>query len=404
MERVGGHVGHRGSSRVGTCRRPRRRAGGHGLGQQPTGHRLWLAPSAAEGAGRDRPARARRARPLQDQVADGGGEARVGAHGGRAAHRQAPAPRPWRWPPVSRSYSDLHVVGDEADGGHHHRGGAGRVPLLQVVADVGLEPRDVRGAASGTGRRAARGGRRRRARGPRRRSAGRRPGAGARTRRRRRAPRPARRCRRRRSGWSGWRTARCAPSRTSSGSSASGPRATPSTMGSTKPGVVEVVRAACRPAAARQPSGSRAASGVREVLAVLAAAGVGGVGAGGEDQRRGGGRRPAISRRVSVEVRGPVAVAPVDRQVQAVLGEVLAQGVQQGPVLVVDGADAAEEEVVLADLLEAFLGDAAAARSRSPGTGPRRPGLGAAEREQQQGVVGAGIEHVWHAPDPATRH
>ena len=73
-------------------------------------------------------------------------------------------------------------------------------------------------------------------------------------------------------------------------------------------------------------------------------------------------RRPSatISRRVSVRYGRPVAVAPVDRQVQAVLGEVLAQGVQQGAVLVVDRADAAEQEVVLPDFLEPLLGDAAA--------------------------------------------
>ncbi len=59
------------------------------------------------------------------------------------------------------------------------------------------------------------------------------------------------------------------------------------------------------------------------------------------------------------------------------LGEVLAQGVQQGPVLVVDGADPAEEEVVLTDFLEAFLGDAAPrvtfSRNGTTSSGPSGP-------------------------------
>ena len=64
----------------------------------------------------------------------------------------------------------------------------------------------------------------------------------------------------------------------------------------------------------------------------------------------------------------PVAVAPVDGQVGAVTVELGGEGGDQGPVLAVDGADAAEAVVVLGDLLEPRGGTVAARGARCPGT------------------------------------
>ena len=58
------------------------------------------------------------------------------------------------------------------------------------------------------------------------------------------------------------------------------------------------------------------------------------------------------------EVRRPVAVAPVDRQVQAVRREVGLERRDQRAVLRVDRADPAEAEVVLAHLLQPLARDA----------------------------------------------
>src|SRR5690606_14509883 len=62
------------------------------------------------------------------------------------------------------------------------------------------------------------------------------------------------------------------------------------------------------------------------------------------------------------QVRVPVAVAPVDRQVDAVGVEVLAHRGHEGAVLVVDGRLPAELEVVLTDLDETLGRDPPAAR------------------------------------------
>ncbi|BET47141.1 hypothetical protein RGQ21_21230 [Kitasatospora aureofaciens] len=59
---------------------------------------------------------------------------------------------------------------------------------------------------------------------------------------------------------------------------------------------------------------------------------------------------------------------------------------------------------MLSDFLEAFLGDAAPPGHVLQERDHVVRALRAAEREQEEGVVRAGIEHVWHAPDPATRH
>ncbi|OAX61583.1 hypothetical protein A5N15_05150 [Rothia kristinae] len=94
------------------------------------------------------------------------------------------------------------------------------------------------------------------------------------------------------------------------------------------------------------------------VLAVLAAGGVPGVGAGGQHQQ------PPVPGVVGllhdvVDVRLPVAVGPVHGQVRAALGQLPAQGRQQLPVLLVDGADPAVGAVVGGDLLQALIRDAA---------------------------------------------
>ncbi|GAA2252219.1 hypothetical protein GCM10010415_10100 [Streptomyces atrovirens] len=51
---------------------------------------------------------------------------------------------------------------------------------------------------------------------------------------------------------------------------------------------------------------------------------------------------------------------------------------------------------MLPDLLEAFLGDAAPARHVLQERDHVVRAFGTTEREQEQGVIGAGIEHVRH--------
>lgn len=77
-------------------------------------------------------------------------------------------------------------------------------------------------------------------------------------------------------------------------------------------------------------------------------------------------------------------------------GEVLAQGLDQGAVLAVDGTDPAEPEVVLPDFFQAFLRDAAPARDVLQERDHVVRAFGATEGEQEQGVVRGGIERVWH--------
>lgn len=352
----------------------------------------------AQGAGRDLlPALDGGA--LQDQLADRGGEARVGAHGGRPAYGQAQFGCLGRGLRVE-VVEDLHVVGDEADGCHDDRGDAGRVALLQVVADVGLQPRDVRGAGAGLVDEL--------------------PGvvdAGALADGVGDQPghvqvlldvRPAVSVVLDRAG------AVRGGGRDGVGREGE-MRAVPDVLGEVgkgfedpvdhrlqEAGVVEVV-AQLVDLREVEALGIEGGQGVGEVLPVLAAARVRGIGAGGEDQDAAAAVGDHLAQGVR-EVRGPVAVAPVDRQVQAVVREVLAEGVQEGAVLVVDGADPAEQEVVLAHFLEAFLGDASPTRHVLQERNHVVRTFGAAEREQEEGVVGGGIEHVWHASDPATRH
>ncbi len=284
------------------------------------------------------------------------------------------------------------MVGDEADGGHDDGRGARRVPLLEVVADVRLQPRDVRGAgtglvdqppgvvdpgalADGVGdqlghvqvlfdvRPALAVGL---------------DGAGA-------------------VGGGGGDGVR-GEGDVGAGADVLGEVGEGAQHavdhGLDEAGVVEVVPQLVD-LRELHALGLQRGQRVGEVLAVLAAARVGGVGAGGEDQDAAasvGGHLPQGVR----EVRRPVAVAPVDRQVQAVVGEVLAQGVQQGAVLVIDGADPAELEVVLPDFLQAFLRDAPPARDVLQERDHVVRAFGTAEGEQEQGVVRGGIERVWH--------
>jgi len=94
----------------------------------------------------------------------------------------------------------------------------------------------------------------------------------------------------------------------------------------------------------------------------------------------------------------PVAVAPVDRQVDLRRGEVLPDRGDQGPVLVVDRAASSEGVVVLAHLGQPLLRDPLAGGDVAQ-EGQHVVGLlRAAEGDQQQGVVrfGGGL--------PGNRH
>src|SRR6185312_8622613 len=97
-----------------------------------------------------------------------------------------------------------------------------------------------------------------------------------------------------------------------------------------------------------------------DVLAVLAAAGVAGVGARGEHEDL------AVAGVVDLlqglrDVRVPVAVAPEYGQPDAAGGKFGLEAGLELTVLSVDGADAAVGAVVMRDLFEPFVGDAAAA-------------------------------------------
>jgi hypothetical protein len=74
-----------------------------------------------------------------------------------------------------------------------------------------------------------------------------------------------------------------------------------------------------------------------------------------------------------------------------VVGEVLAERVEKGAVVAVDGADPAEEEVVLPHLLQALLGDTPASRHVLQERDHVVRALRASEGEEQQGVVRSGV-------------
>ena len=101
--------------------------------------------------------------------------------------------------------------------------------------------------------------------------------------------------------------------------------------------------------------------GGREVLAVLPARGVAGVGAREERDDPGGAEVEGLVDRVG-EVRLAVAVAPDDGDVEAAAGQLGAQPLEQGAVEVVDRAAPTAGEVVLGDDGEALVGDAPARR------------------------------------------
>ena len=87
------------------------------------------------------------------------------------------------------------------------------------------------------------------------------------------------------------------------------------------------------------------------------------------------------------DVRLPVAVAPVDRQVDAVRREVRSQRGDQRAVLRVDRRHAAEVLVVLGDLGQPLVGHAAAAGDVAQERHDVVVALRAAEGQEQQGVV-----------------
>ena len=86
------------------------------------------------------------------------------------------------------------------------------------------------------------------------------------------------------------------------------------------------------------------------------------------------------------EVRAPVAVAPVDGQVDALPWQLVAQGGDEHAVLLVDRTHATEVEVVLTHLAQPLLGDAASARhvlqERHHVVGSLRP----TERDDEQRI------------------
>ena len=131
---------------------------------------------------------------------------------------------------------------------------------------------------------------------------------------------------------------------------------------------------------------ARFRQGNADVLAVLAAAGVTGVDAGGEHQD------PAVSGVVSVlqdggDVGIPVAVAPKDGKLDAAVGQLSLDRGLQLPVLLVDGADATECAVVVRDLFQPLVRDAAATGDVAQEGNDVILAFGATEGRQQHGVV-----------------
>ena len=93
------------------------------------------------------------------------------------------------------------------------------------------------------------------------------------------------------------------------------------------------------------------------------------------------------------EVRRPVAVAPVDGQVDAAPGELRLERGLERAVLRVDGAHAAEVAVVVRDLFEPLVGDAAPARDVAKERDDVLLPFGSAEAGEQDRVVGDGHLH-----------
>lgn len=97
-----------------------------------------------------------------------------------------------------------------------------------------------------------------------------------------------------------------------------------------------------------------------EILPVLAATGI--AGECGGDKREDAGDAVGLHLGEGViQQRVPVAIAEVDGDVGALLGEQAREGINDGQVLVIDRAFAAKVEVMLGDLFQPFAGYAAAA-------------------------------------------
>jgi len=126
---------------------------------------------------------------------------------------------------------------------------------------------------------------------------------------------------------------------------------------------------------------------VFDVFQVLPAARIGAEGRSDQRQRPPHAVGGHLPQRVGEE-RVPVAVAPIDRPVRAVGVELGENRGQQGPVLLVDRTDPAEQKVVLGDLLDPLgSGLAPAQHVLQKGNhvvGPLRP----AKRDKNKGIVG----------------
>ena len=123
-----------------------------------------------------------------------------------------------------------------------------------------------------------------------------------------------------------------------------------------------------------------------DVLAVLAAAGVTGVGARGDHEDLAVPGVVHVLKRLR-DVGVPVAVAPEDRQVDAPAGEFGLHGGLERAVLLVNRADAAVGAVVVRDLFEPLVRDAAAPGDVAEERDDVLLALRAAEGGQEDGVV-----------------
>ena len=310
---------------------------------------------------------------LPYQFGDHGDERRVAAGGGRPGEGQAQ--RVGRLGRLDvQVVPDLHVVGHEPDGDHHHGLRPGLGQLTQVIADVGFQPRlGGRTAPALVGQRP----RVRATAGPFGNQAG---GLGQLGHVPVRSPRPAGLGHRDRDAVRGEHQVGVVPQvggeRGQRGAGAGGERLD-------EAGVVEEAPDLVDPRRGRADLGARPL----DVLQVLPAARVGAVRGG----HQGDGPPHAVGRhgphRVG-QVRRPVPVPPVDGQRQAAGREGGADRGQQVPALLVDRAHPADRVVVLGHAGQPLRRDAAAAgdvlQERHDVVGAFR----AAERDEQEGVVG----------------
>ncbi len=142
--------------------------------------------------------------------------------------------------------------------------------------------------------------------------------------------------------------------------------------------------------------------GRREILTVLTARTVGGVGARRQrdDAARAVGVR--LAQRVGEERFG-VAVAPHDRRRDAATLELGAQRRDEGTVLIVDGAAPTHDLVVVRDVGEPLVGDAAPGRHAAQERHDLVGLLRAAERREQHRVVGLEGVRFGHGRSPVRR-